>query len=323
VQWEFSTDHGASFSNINGATSTTLTLNNVTAAMNGSEYEAVFSNGIGAAATSLAATLTVDFAPRVTTNPTPQTATVENTATFTASASGNPPPSVQWEVSTDHGATFSNINGATSATLTLTNVTHAMSNNEYEAVSTNSINSAISSAVTLTVSSTPIVTPNTPSLAATATTLTINGSGFDTNATNDVVTFSGGVKGTVTSATATQLLGLFGLADVLGRLGSGIRRWRPCPPFAAACDAMNGVFDLVDICGEVVIGEGAKDNAPGLFLGDQLCTWKPGSPCFDVAVDPIDGTTNLASGLPNSISVMAASQRRPGGPAAMRSIPTI
>jgi len=91
---------------------------------------------------------------------------------------------------------------------------------------------------------------------------------------------------------------------------------------AAACDAMNGVFDLVDISGEVVIGEGAKDNAPGLFLGDKLGTWRLGSPRFDVAVDPIDGTSNLANGLPNSISVMAASQRRPGGPPAMRSIPT-
>src|SRR5947208_3490209 len=91
---------------------------------------------------------------------------------------------------------------------------------------------------------------------------------------------------------------------------------------AAACDAINGVFDLVDICGEVVIGEGAKDNAPGLFLGDKLGTWRPGSPRFDVAVDPIDGTSNLANGLPNSISVLAASLRRPDGRPAMRSIPT-
>jgi fructose-1,6-bisphosphatase II len=89
---------------------------------------------------------------------------------------------------------------------------------------------------------------------------------------------------------------------------------------AAACDAINGVFDLVDICGEVVIGEGAKDNAPGLFLGDKLGTWKEGLPHFDVAVDPIDGTTNLANGLPNSISVMAASLRRPDGPPSMKSI---
>jgi fructose-1,6-bisphosphatase II len=89
---------------------------------------------------------------------------------------------------------------------------------------------------------------------------------------------------------------------------------------AAACDAINGVFELVDIAGEVVIGEGAKDNAPGLFVGDKLGTWRPGSPRFDIAVDPIDGTTNLASGLPNSISVMAASERRPDGPPAMQSI---
>jgi fructose-1,6-bisphosphatase II len=91
---------------------------------------------------------------------------------------------------------------------------------------------------------------------------------------------------------------------------------------AAACDAINGVFDSVDIAGEVVIGEGAKDNAPGLFLGDKLGTWRPDAPRFDVAVDPIDGTTNLANGLPNSISVMAASRRSLGGPPAMRSIPT-
>src|SRR5947209_2635026 len=91
---------------------------------------------------------------------------------------------------------------------------------------------------------------------------------------------------------------------------------------AAACDAINGVFDLLDIAGEVVIGEGAKDNAPGLFLGDKLGTWRHGAPRFDVAVDPIDGTTNLANGLPNSISVMAASQRAAEGPPAMRSIPT-
>jgi fructose-1,6-bisphosphatase II len=90
---------------------------------------------------------------------------------------------------------------------------------------------------------------------------------------------------------------------------------------AAACDAISGVFDLVDICGEVVIGEGIKDDAPGLFLGDKLGTWKPGSPHFDVALDPIDGTSNLANGLPNSISVMTASQRMPGGPPAMRNIP--
>ena len=75
---------------------------------------------------------------------------------------------------------------------------------------------------------------------------------------------------------------------------------------AAACDAIYGVFDLVDICGEVVIGEGIKDNAPGIFLGDKLGRWKENSPRFDIALDPIDGTSNISKGLPNSISVMSA-----------------
>src|SRR6185503_12316593 len=73
---------------------------------------------------------------------------------------------------------------------------------------------------------------------------------------------------------------------------------------AAACDALYGVFDLVDIRGEVVIGEGIKDNAPGIFLGEKLGKWTEGSPRFDIALDPIDGTSNVANGLPNSISVI-------------------
>jgi fructose-1,6-bisphosphatase II len=90
---------------------------------------------------------------------------------------------------------------------------------------------------------------------------------------------------------------------------------------AAACDAIYGVFDLVDIAGEVVIGEGIKDNAPGIFLGEQLGTWRHGSARFDIALDPIDGTSNIARGMPNSISVMAASERLPNQSYAMKNIP--
>ena len=92
---------------------------------------------------------------------------------------------------------------------------------------------------------------------------------------------------------------------------------------AAACDAIYGVFDLVDIAGEVVIGEGIKDNAPGIFLGEQLGTWRPGSARFDIALDPVDGTTNAAQGLPNSISVMAASERREGDEHVMKNLTTL
>ncbi len=91
---------------------------------------------------------------------------------------------------------------------------------------------------------------------------------------------------------------------------------------AAACDAIYGVFDLVDIAGEVVIGEGLKDNAPGIFLGEQLGTWRTGSPRFDIALDPIDGTTNIAAGMPNAISVIAGSERLPGQEHALKNLPS-
>jgi fructose-1,6-bisphosphatase II len=75
---------------------------------------------------------------------------------------------------------------------------------------------------------------------------------------------------------------------------------------AAACDAIRGMFDLMDVSGEVVIGEGIKDEAPGIFKGERLGTWAPGTPRFDIALDPVDGTTNVGKGMPNSISCIAA-----------------
>lgn len=91
---------------------------------------------------------------------------------------------------------------------------------------------------------------------------------------------------------------------------------------AAACDAINGVFDQVAIRGEVVIGEGIKDNAPGIFLGDKLGKWTENSPRFDIALDPIDGTSNIAKGMPNSISVMAATYVPEGSTRGMTHIPS-
>jgi fructose-1,6-bisphosphatase II len=91
---------------------------------------------------------------------------------------------------------------------------------------------------------------------------------------------------------------------------------------AAACDAIYGVFDRLDVRGEVVIGEGIKDNAPGIFVGERLGAWRDGAPRFNIALDPIDGTTNLAKGMPNSITVIAAAQVPEGAPNAMRHLPS-
>ena len=91
---------------------------------------------------------------------------------------------------------------------------------------------------------------------------------------------------------------------------------------AAACDAIRGMFDLVNVCGEVVIGEGKKDKAPGIFKGEHLGTWKPGSHKFDLAVDPIDGTTNVSKGLPNSICCVAAASPEEGVEVSLKDVPT-
>ncbi|HEY7158407.1 MAG TPA: immunoglobulin domain-containing protein [Gemmataceae bacterium] len=157
VQWQVSTDGGKTFSNISGATSTTLTLSNVQASQNGEEYQAVFTNSNGSATTT-AASLTVQFAPTVTSNPANQTVTAGSTATFTASASGMPLPTVQWQESSDGGKTFSNIDGATSPTLTLSNVQVSQNGHEYRAVFTNSIGTVTSTAATLTVQTAPAFT---------------------------------------------------------------------------------------------------------------------------------------------------------------------
>lgn len=75
----------------------------------------------------------------------------------------------------------------------------------------------------------------------------------------------------------------------------------------AAVDAMRELVNSVSMRGVVVIGEGEKDNAPMLYNGEEVGNGD-GPPC-DFAVDPIDGTTLMAKGLANAISVLAVSER--------------
>ncbi len=74
----------------------------------------------------------------------------------------------------------------------------------------------------------------------------------------------------------------------------------------AACDAIRGHFDTVDIAGTVTIGEGIKDNAPGIFKGEKLGMWSTKALRMAIALDPVDGTTIVSKGLPGAISVIAA-----------------
>src|SRR5881392_1520817 len=75
----------------------------------------------------------------------------------------------------------------------------------------------------------------------------------------------------------------------------------------AAVDAMRALIGTVGMKGVVVIGEGEKDEAPMLFNGEQVGSGE--GPECDVAVDPIDGTTLMAKGMPNAVSVLAVAER--------------
>jgi fructose-1,6-bisphosphatase II len=75
----------------------------------------------------------------------------------------------------------------------------------------------------------------------------------------------------------------------------------------AAVDAMRLVLDTVQMDGIVVIGEGEKDEAPMLYNGERIGNGQP--PEVDIAVDPLEGTTLTAKGMPNALAVIGLAER--------------
>jgi alpha-tubulin suppressor-like RCC1 family protein len=150
VQWEVSTNGGSTWSPVEGATSTLLTIANTVVAEDGRRYRAMFTNTAGST-TSSAATLTVHATPVITQQPLSTTIVLGENAGFDAAASGSPTPTLQWEVSIDAGSSWNPIAGATSAHLTITSPTMTESGRRYRAVFTNISGSTTSNSATLTV----------------------------------------------------------------------------------------------------------------------------------------------------------------------------
>ncbi len=75
----------------------------------------------------------------------------------------------------------------------------------------------------------------------------------------------------------------------------------------AAVDAMRTQLNALDIAGVVVIGEGERDEAPMLFIGEEVGTGK--GPGVDIALDPLEGTTLTAKDMPNALAVIAMGPR--------------
>ena len=75
-----------------------------------------------------------------------------------------------------------------------------------------------------------------------------------------------------------------------------------------AVEAMRDVLKRMPIRGRIVIGEGERDEAPMLHIGEEVGTWRPAEARVDIAVDPLEGTNLCATGSAGAIAVLAASE---------------
>ena len=78
---------------------------------------------------------------------------------------------------------------------------------------------------------------------------------------------------------------------------------------AAAVEAMRKAFDKLEIDGTVVIGEGERDEAPMLYIGEKVGGAPDTGPKIDIALDPLEGTTITAKAGPNALAVLAAAEK--------------
>ncbi len=78
---------------------------------------------------------------------------------------------------------------------------------------------------------------------------------------------------------------------------------------AAAVEAMRAALNTLPMDGTVVIGEGERDEAPMLFIGEKVGSAQDGGPKIDIALDPLEGTTITAKAGPNALAVLAIAEQ--------------
>jgi Peptidase family M1 domain len=189
-QWQSSTACAGPWTNVIAASNSCLTVNNVLAT---TYYRcAVSSSSCVGILTTNCATLTVNSAVIITTQPTDVEICAGTQATFTVASTSPQTINYQWQISTDAGVTFNNINAANNASFSIANSTTSLSNNRYRCLLTNAscTTPTISNTAKLTVRALPTITlsaaPFTTLLPAqttllTATTSPSNGGSITTN----------------------------------------------------------------------------------------------------------------------------------------------
>jgi hypothetical protein len=180
-QWQLSTGGGA-FANIGGATASTYSISGITSLLNGNQYRVVVTSACATSVTSNPATLTVVSPVSITTQPVNRELCSGSNTTFAVTATSTETIFFQWQISTNGGASWTDVPGATSATLSLNAVTTGQSGHQYRCRFNNISCStpAFSNSAVLTVRQLPSVTlaaPLTSLLPGQTTTLTAAPSG--------------------------------------------------------------------------------------------------------------------------------------------------
>jgi streptogramin lyase len=165
-QWQIEMLGSSAWTNLydggefSGSATATLSITGTPAALNGAQYQCVVNNPAGSA-TSAPATLTVDYPPSIVLQSQSLTAIVGQSVSFSVGIAGNPAPTYQWQVSTDSGATWTDLTdgngfvGTGTATLGIIAAGAGQNGNEFRVVATNGSSSVMSSPVTLTVATVP------------------------------------------------------------------------------------------------------------------------------------------------------------------------
>jgi hypothetical protein len=168
-QWQRLAAGGTTWANLGaganyaGTTSPTLVVSGATVAMSGDQFRVNVTNSSTFSLTSSTAALTVTpLAPPVfTQQPTSFTGVTGQTATFSVAVSGDPVPTIQWQISMDNGGSWQNVAGATGTSLSVGPVSVSMNGRRYRAVASNPTGgSSTSSVASLTVTEPPTVPPS-------------------------------------------------------------------------------------------------------------------------------------------------------------------
>ncbi len=180
LQWQVSSDAGATWTNLtdiapySGTASAILAITAAPTTINGYWYRCVATNSVGSAISAPAVLTVTTVAPSFTTSPANTTIPNGNNAVFTAVATGNPTPTLQWYESTDGGTTFNPLansapySGVTSGSLTIASVSGAFNNNQYRCAAANAAGTATSAAATLTIGNVPPAFSTQPLASAVA-----------------------------------------------------------------------------------------------------------------------------------------------------------